>query len=52
MQKLMSNLFECSIDNISLHLKNIFATNELDEKVVFSILENTTQHGAMSEKIN
>ena len=31
-QKGMSKLFDCSIDNISLHLKNIFSTGELDEK--------------------
>jgi hypothetical protein len=29
-QKLMADLFECSVDNISLHLKNIFAEKELD----------------------
>ena len=28
--KAMSILFDCSIDNISLHLKNIFNSNELD----------------------
>lgn len=31
-QKLMAELFECSSDNISLHLKNIFKEKELDEK--------------------
>lgn len=30
-QKAMSILFDCSTDNISLHLKNIFNSNELDE---------------------
>lgn len=29
-QKSMADLFECSFDNISLHLKNIFKENELD----------------------
>lgn len=29
-QKAMAVLFDCSTDNISLHLKNIFATNELN----------------------
>ena len=29
-QKAMSILFDCSTDNIGLHLKNIFNTNELD----------------------
>ncbi|MDR1417054.1 MAG: virulence RhuM family protein, partial [Prevotellaceae bacterium] len=31
-QKLMAILFDCSTDNISLHLKNIFKENELDER--------------------
>ena len=30
-QKLMAALFDCTTDNISLHLKNIFAEGELDE---------------------
>lgn len=29
-QKLIARLFECSIDNVSLHLKNIFEEGELD----------------------
>lgn len=33
-QKGMSKVFNCSIDNISLHLKNIFRDNELDENLV------------------
>jgi hypothetical protein len=33
-QKLMAVLFGCSPDNISLHLKNIFKENELDENSV------------------
>ena len=28
-QKAMAQLFDCSTDNISLHLKNIFASGEL-----------------------
>lgn len=31
-QKLMAELFQCSADNISLHLKNIFKDGELNEK--------------------
>lgn len=31
-QKTMAELFDCSTDNISLHLKNIFLEEELDEK--------------------
>ena len=30
-QKLMAELFECSTDNISLHLENIYNEGELDE---------------------
>ena len=31
-QKAMAVLFDCSTDNIGLHLKNIYDTNELDKK--------------------
>jgi hypothetical protein len=31
-QKLIAQLFECSTDNISLHLNNIYREKELDEK--------------------
>jgi hypothetical protein len=31
-QKLMAELFDCSTDNISFHLKNIFAEGELDKR--------------------
>ena len=31
-QKAMAELFDCSTDNISLHLKNIFREEEWDEK--------------------
>ncbi|MGL6201379.1 MAG: virulence RhuM family protein [Lachnospiraceae bacterium] len=30
-QRVMADLFDCSTDNISLHLKNIFNEDELDE---------------------
>ena len=33
-QKLMADLYECSTDNISLHLKNIFTDRELAESAV------------------
>lgn len=33
-QKAMAELFGCTTDNISLHLKNIFITNELDQNSV------------------
>lgn len=31
-QKQMAELFDCSIDNVALHLKNIYAEKELEEK--------------------
>jgi hypothetical protein len=49
-QAQMSELFAVNVPAISKHLKNIFESDELDEKVVVSILENTTQHGAMEGK--
>jgi len=42
-QKLMSDLFECSTDNVSVHLRNIYAERELDEKSTteeFSVVQN------------
>ena len=33
-QKAMSMLFDCSTDNIGLHLKNIFTSGELDKDSV------------------
>ena len=40
-------LFGVQRPAITKHLKNIFESGELDEKVVSSILEHTTQHGAV-----
>jgi len=31
-QKKMAELFDCSIDNVSLHLKNIYQENEVDQE--------------------
>ena len=42
-QKGMAELFECSTDNIGLHLKNIFANGELQENRTtedFSVVQN------------
>ncbi len=44
-QKLMARLFECSVDNISLHLKNIFSERELDEKSVAEEFSVTASDG-------
>ena len=49
-QKGMSELFGVGVPAISKHLKNIFETGELIEKEVISILETTTQHGAIKDK--
>lgn len=42
-QKKMAELFDVKRPAITKHLKNIFESGELDEKVVGSILEHTTQ---------
>jgi hypothetical protein len=44
-QKLMAVLFGCSTDNISLHLKNIFKENELDENSVIEEFSVTASDG-------
>ena len=49
-QKAMAELFGVGIPAISKHLKNIFDEGELNEKVVISILEITTDHGAIPGK--
>lgn len=47
-QKRMAELFGVGLPAISKHLKNIFDSGELVEEVVISILETTTEHGAMA----
>jgi hypothetical protein len=42
-QRQMAELLDCSIDNISLHLKNIFFEQELDEK-------STTEESSIVQK--
>ena len=49
-QKAMAELFDVQIPAISKHLKNIFSEGELDEEVVVSKMETTTQHGAIEGK--
>ena len=44
-QKLMAQLFECSVDNISLHLKNIFKEKELDKNLVIEEYSITASDG-------
>ncbi len=40
-QKAMALLFDCSTDNVSLHLKNIFESNELEENSVTEVFSAT-----------
>ncbi|MDD2662146.1 MAG: virulence RhuM family protein [Dechloromonas sp.] len=47
-QKRMAELFGVRVPAISKHLKNIFDSGELVEDVVVSILETTTEHGAVA----
>jgi hypothetical protein len=49
-QSKIAELFEVQRPAITKHLNNIFESGELDEKVVSSILELTTQHGAIANK--
>ncbi len=49
-QKAMAELFDVQTPAISKHLKNIFSEGELDEEVVVSKMETTTQHGAIEGK--
>ncbi len=44
-QKGMSKVFECSTDNISLHLKHIFEDGELDKKTVTEKCSLTADDG-------
>ena len=50
-QKSMAELFGVQTPAISKHLKNIFEEGELEEQVVISKMEITTQHGAIANKI-
>ena len=49
-QKSMAELFGVQTPAISKHLRNIFEEGELEEKVVISKMETTTQHGAIADK--
>ena len=49
-QERMAELFGVQRPAITKHLKNIFETGELDEKLVCSVLEHTTEHGAIAGK--
>ena len=49
-QKKIADLFGVQRPAITKHLKNIFETGELTQEEVSSILEHTTQHGALKGK--
>lgn len=49
-QKQIAELFDVQRPAITKHLSNIFKSGELDQKVVCSILEHTTEHGAIKNK--
>ncbi|MBR6403334.1 MAG: virulence RhuM family protein [Eubacterium sp.] len=49
-QKAMAELFGIDKSGISRHLKKIFESGELDEKVVVAKIATTSQHGAIPGK--
>ena len=49
-QKMMAELFQCSTDNISLHLKNIFKDGELEEKSVTEEFSVTADDGGLVQQ--
>jgi len=49
-QKLMADLFECSTDNVSLHLKNIYSEGELDESATTEEFSVVRQEGKRQVK--
>ncbi|MBI5141843.1 MAG: virulence RhuM family protein [Nitrospirae bacterium] len=49
-QEKMAQLFGVRRPAVTKHLKNIFASGELGEGQVGSILEHTTRHGALAKK--
>ena len=49
-QQKIADLFGVQRPAVTKHLKNIFESGELNEELVSSILEHTTQHGAIEGK--
>lgn len=49
-QERMAELFGVQRPAITKHLKSIFESGELQEELVCSILEHTTEHGAIIGK--
>ena len=50
-QKAMGMLFDCSTDNIWLHLKNIYDSGELEEKVTAEKISVVRQEGTREVNI-
>ena len=50
-QKAMAQLFDCSTDNIGLHLKNIYDTNELNKEATTEKISVVQQEGARDHLI-
>ena len=51
-QKAMSILFDCSTDNVGLHLKNIFASGELIKDSVTEKISATASDGSVGYRVN
>ena len=51
-QKAMAMLFDCSADNIGLHLKNIYDTNELNKEATTEKISVVQQEGAREVRRN
>ena len=51
-QKAMAQLFDCSTDNIGLHLKNIYDTNELNKEATTEKNSVVQQEGAREVRRN
>ncbi len=49
-QKAMAELFDCTTDNISLHLKNIYADGELNESSTTEEFSIVQQEGSRKVK--
>ena len=51
-QKAMAQLFDCSTDNIGLHLKNIYDTNELNKETTTEKISVVQQEGTREVRRN
>ena len=51
-QKAMAGLFDCSTDNIGLHLKNIYDTKELDKEATTEKISVVQREGAREVRRN